>query len=135
AWQGGDEPVTARAAPPRLAAVRTPAWGNADAAQQALFESNCIALREAGARIENVDLPESFAAADDATRVIQLAEIARNFADLYERANDRMSETFRALIERGSRIQAADYQHALDVQRALQRSLAQFAAGYDAIVT
>jgi Asp-tRNA(Asn)/Glu-tRNA(Gln) amidotransferase A subunit family amidase len=135
AWQGGDEPIAVSPAPPRLAAVRTPAWDKADAAQRALFESNCNALREAGARVEHVELPEPFAAADDATRVIQLAEIARNFADLYERAKDRMSGTFRTLVERGARIPAADYQHALEVQRALQQSFAQFVAGYDAIVT
>jgi amidase len=135
AWQGDDEPITASAAPPRLASVRTSLWNKADPAQQALFESNCAALRDAGARVADVELPKRFAEADEATRLIQLAEIARNFADLYERARDRMSDTFRALVERGSRIAAADYEGAIELQRALQRSLARFLDDYDAIVT
>jgi len=135
AWHGSDEPLAPSGAPPRLAAVHTPAWHKADRVQQALFESHCVTLRDAGARIEEVELPQAFAAADEATRVIQATEIARNFADLYERAADRMSETFRALVERGSRTQASDYENALDVQRRLQRTLGDFLAGYDAIVT
>jgi len=136
AWQGGDDPLTAsRVASPRLAAVRTPAWNKADPAQQALFEANCAILRGAGAQVEPIELAEAFAAADDATRLIQLTEIARNFADLYERERDRMSETFRALVERGSRTPASDYENALEVQRTLQHSLERFLDGYDAIVT
>jgi Asp-tRNA(Asn)/Glu-tRNA(Gln) amidotransferase A subunit family amidase len=135
-WKGGDESLTyGRTASPRLAAVRTPAWNRADPAQQALFEANCATLRDAGAHVEAIELPEAFAAADEATRVIQLTEIARNFADLYERARDRMSETFRALVERGARTPASDYENALDVQRTLQHSLGRFLDGYDAIVT
>ena len=136
AWQGSDEPLMAsHDALPRLAAVRTPAWNKADRQQQALFDANCAALRKAGAHVEAIELPASFAAADEATRVIQLTEIARNFAELYERARDRMSETFRALVERGARTPATDYEHALDLQRTLQHSLGEFLVGYDAIIT
>ena len=134
-WHGGDEPLTPSEAPPRFAAVRTPAWHKADRAQQAMFESQCLTLRDAGAHVEEVELPEPFAAADEATRVIQSTEIARNFAGLYERARNRMSETFRALVERGLRTLESDYRNALDVQGSLQRSLTEFLAGYDAIVT
>ncbi|MEO8303703.1 MAG: amidase [Betaproteobacteria bacterium] len=134
-WPGSDAPIAPCASPPRLAAVRTPAWSKADGAQHALFESNCVALRRAGATLEEIELPEPFTAADGVTRVIQLAEIARNFADLHASSRDRMSETFRALYERGARIGATEYEEALGVRGALRRALAQFFGSYDAIVT
>jgi Asp-tRNA(Asn)/Glu-tRNA(Gln) amidotransferase A subunit family amidase len=135
AWRGGAEPIASSPHPPRLAAVRTPAWNRADAAQQSLFEANCSALREEGARVEDVELPDAFAAADDATRTIQIAEIARNFAALYDSDKDRMSATFRALVERGARVATREYERALDVRSALRQALAVFLARYDAIVT
>jgi Asp-tRNA(Asn)/Glu-tRNA(Gln) amidotransferase A subunit family amidase len=134
-WSGGDAPIAPSLRPPRLAAVRSPAWGRADAAQKELFDANCAALRRAGARIESAELAEDFAAADEATRTIQLAEIARNFAGLHARSRERMSDTFRALYERGARIAQTDYKRALAVQAALTRSLAAFLADYDGIVT
>jgi len=135
AWSGGAQPITSPAHPPRLAAVRTPAWDKADAAQQALFAANCVALRGAGADVADIDLPDAFDEADAVTRTLQVAEIARNFGALYESDRHRMSATFRALVERGARVTTRDYECALDVRGALQQSLAAFLAGYDAIVT
>lgn len=135
AWQGSAERVTASSMAPRLAAVRTPSWNAAEPEQRALFESSCTALRDAGADIEEVELPEVFAAADAAARVIQRVEIGRNFADLYEREGRRMSETFRTLVKIGLGITAEDYRRELDLQSELRRLLASFLAGYDAIIT
>jgi Asp-tRNA(Asn)/Glu-tRNA(Gln) amidotransferase A subunit family amidase len=134
-WSGDDDAIRAAGRAPRLAAVRTPAWCKADATQQALFEMNCRALGDAGALVDAVELPRAFDDADEATRTIQLAEIARNFADLYERSGERMTATFRALCERGAAIEHGDYQRALDLRTSLQQALAGFIGAYDAIVT
>ncbi len=134
-WKGSDEPIAARREPPRLAAVRSPAWSKASPAQQALFDADCARLREGGARIDEVELPPAFDAADDATRAIQLAEIARNFAELHALSRDRMSATFRALYERGAKVDAARYAQARATQGALRAELDALLAGYDAIVT
>jgi amidase len=120
---------------PRLAAVRSPAWHLADATQQSLFEANCAALRAAGAQVEAVELPEAFDTANDAARIIQLAEIGRNFAALHSAHAPRMSATFRDLCERGMQVTALDYWEALDVRAALRAGLADMLAGFDAIVT
>lgn len=120
---------------PRLAAVRSPLWPLADATQQALFETDCATLRAAGARVEAIELPEDFAAANEAARVIQLAEIAHNFRTLYERQSAQMSDTFRALCERGMRVRAVDYWQALGLRDALRRSINRTLEAFDAIIT
>ena len=123
--------------PPRLVAVRSPAWELADAVQQSLFATNCDALRAAGAEVEVVELPEAFDRANDAARTIQLAEIGRNFAALHAAHASRMSATFRLLCEQGMQVAALDYLEALDVRAALRARLADLlhALGADAIVT
>jgi len=128
-------PIAERGVAPRLAAIRSPAWSKAGADQQALFESDCASLRKVGAHVEDVELPHAFVAADDATRVVQLAEIARNFADLYATQRERMSATFRALFERGAGIGAAQYEEARTVQASLRHELARVLEAYDGVVT
>jgi Asp-tRNA(Asn)/Glu-tRNA(Gln) amidotransferase A subunit family amidase len=123
------------AAAPRIAAIRSPLWSAAEAAQRDLFESNCETLRAAGAQLDYVELPQEFNDADRAARVIQLAEIARNFTTLYASAADRMSATFRESCERGMRVTAVEYLQALDARSALRRALAQTFAAFDGIVT
>jgi Asp-tRNA(Asn)/Glu-tRNA(Gln) amidotransferase A subunit family amidase len=120
---------------PRLAAVRSPAWDLADASQQSLFEANCAALRAAGARVEVVELPQAFESGNDAARIIQLAEIGRNFAALHAADAARMSATFRGLCERGMQVTARAYWEALDVRTVLRARLADMLATFDAIVT
>lgn len=120
---------------PRLAAVRSPAWPLADGAQQVLFEDNCAALRRAGAKVDAVELPDAFETAHQAARVIQLAEIGRNFAALHAEHAARMSDTFRALCERGMQVGALDYLKALDTRTALRRLLGDVLGAFDAIVT
>lgn len=134
-WEGGGGALAPLAAPPRLAALRTPAWDLADVAQHELFEANCEALRRVGAQIHHVELPASFAAADAATRTLQLAELARNFFEINARSRDLMSDTFRALYDRGARVGATEYEDALGVQKTLTPALTAFLGGYDAVVT
>jgi Asp-tRNA(Asn)/Glu-tRNA(Gln) amidotransferase A subunit family amidase len=115
--------------------VRSPAWDLADASQQSLFEANCAALRAAGARVEVVELPQAFESGNDAARIIQLAEIGRNFAALHAADAARMSATFRGLCERGMQVTARAYWEALDVRTVLRARLADMLATFDAIVT
>jgi Asp-tRNA(Asn)/Glu-tRNA(Gln) amidotransferase A subunit family amidase len=123
------------AAPPRIAAVRSPAWDRADEFQRALFDANCAALRAAGASVEAVELPAVFNRADEAARTIQMAEVAYEFRTFDEHARARMSAKFRALIERGEQCSAFDYLGALELRTAMLDSLAESQSGYDAIVT
>ena len=118
--------------PPRLAAVRTPAWSAADEAQQRLFESNCAALRKAGASVVPVELPGPFDQAIGATRVLQLSEMARNYRDL---PAERLSAGLRDLCEQGRRYSAGDYRDARELRERLREALPRVLEGFDAIVT
>jgi Asp-tRNA(Asn)/Glu-tRNA(Gln) amidotransferase A subunit family amidase len=121
--------------PPRLAAVRSPSWPLAEPAQRELFEANCRTLRARGARVEAVELVPPFERGNDATRAIQLVEIARNFAALKAKEGERMSATFRALCARGEGIADDEYREALGVRDELRQALERLFADFDAIVT
>lgn len=130
---GGEVGELAR--PPRLAAVRTPYWAQAECAQQQLFEANCAALRDAGADVEFVDLPSGFGRANDVGALIQAVEAARHFAGLRARNGDLMSPEFRALCDRGAMIAADDYEAALSARTSMRNAIAPMLRKYDAIVT
>lgn len=120
---------------PRLAAVRSPVWPLAEAAQQALFERNLGALRQAGAAVEEIDLGAGFARAHEMLRRIMYVEGARTLTALQERHRDRLSATLNRLIDEGRQIAESDYREALAYRATLQSELQRLLASYDAIVT
>lgn len=123
------------ARPPRLAAVRTAHWAEAEPAQQRLFESNCSTLHAAGAVVDFVELPEEFDGANEVAALIQAVEAARHFRELRASKGELMSHEFRGLCDRGAAIAIAEYEAALAAQSALRQALAPILRDYDAIVT
>lgn len=122
--------------PPRLAAVRTPAWALAEPAQQAAFDAQCALLGQAAGReIPFVELPASFGRNAQVTSIIQAYEIARNFHDVNQRSGHLFSASFRALYERGNALSQQDYEDALGLRGELCRELEAFLSQWDAIVT
>jgi len=121
--------------PPRLAAVRTAHWAQAELPQQQRFEVDCRALRAAGAAVEFIDLPAGFELANDTAALIQAVEAARHFGRLRAAKGELMSPDFRGLCDRGAAISGADYETALATQASLRRMLAPVLRDYDAIVT
>jgi Asp-tRNA(Asn)/Glu-tRNA(Gln) amidotransferase A subunit family amidase len=121
--------------PPRLAAVRTAHWAQAEPSQQQRFEADCGLLRAAGAAVEFVDLPAGFERANEFAAMIQAVEAARHFGELRATKAEQMSAEFRALCDRGAAIAGADYDAALAAQASLRRALAPLLRDYDAIVT
>ena len=75
--------IAARSAPPRLAAVRTPVWDQAEEHAKQNFGENIQTLRKGGARVEEVELPEIFNLAHRAIRTIMAVEAALNLEELY----------------------------------------------------
>jgi Asp-tRNA(Asn)/Glu-tRNA(Gln) amidotransferase A subunit family amidase len=64
------------------------------------------------------------------------AEMAVNLRREYERGRDRLSEKLRALIERGQKVTAVDYQRALAQIAPVHESFLElFEQRYDAILT
>jgi len=127
--------ISTVAAPPRLAAVRSPVWHLAEEAQRQMFAQNIDALRGTGAVVEEVELPESFAQAHAALRTIMAYEAARFFADLQRRNRNRISARLNELLDEGALIGEAEHGAALDTRRLLQRDFAAFMNAYDAVIT
>jgi len=69
-------------AAPVIGFCKTWEWDRTDAAMQAAFEATRATLASAGARIVDVQLPDSFRGLLDAHRMVAWYEIARGFADI-----------------------------------------------------
>jgi len=123
----GDPPL-----PPRFAFVRTPAWKDAEPVTTEAFAELAEAL---GERASEVELGESFERAYDMHRTVMAVEMAHNLHRDYERAGDALSETLRALIERGRKVLAVDYASALAGSAPLNAMLDSVFDEYDAILT
>ncbi len=118
--------------PPTLALIKTPVWEQADAAMRDGLGELAEAL---GDRVQEVTLPADFAAAYDQHRTIMAVDFARSFAKLYESGRDRMSDNFVAIIERGHKVSALDYQAALDAQSDLNNHLDEIFDAFDGLIT
>ena len=121
--------------PPRLAAVRTPAWPLADADQQDNFTQSIATLRKAGAAIEAATLPDAFAQAHDILRTIMHYEGARAFAHLQAQHRDRLSAEINRLIDDGLLIPESAYHAALESRTRRRGELGDFMHRYDAVLT
>lgn len=121
--------------PPRLAAVRTPAWSLVDADQQENFTRSIAVLRRAGASIEAAVLPDAFAAAHDIHRTIMHYEGARAFAHLQQQHRELLSAEINRLIDEGLKIAEPAYHAALESRTRLRGELGDFMHRYDAVLT
>lgn len=121
--------------PPRLAAVRTPAWPLADAAQQEIFTQAIARMRRAGAVVEVAVLPEAMSRAHDLHRTIMYYEGARSFAHLQAQQRHRLSTEINRLIDEGLLIEEHAYHVALESRTRLRGELGDFMNRYDAVLT
>jgi Asp-tRNA(Asn)/Glu-tRNA(Gln) amidotransferase A subunit family amidase len=96
--------------PPLLGFVKTPLWDRVPPDARDAFGELVDAL---GARVVELELPQSSLAALDLHRTIMEAEMAANLAAEYERGRERLSASLRSQLERGRAVTAFDYQKAL----------------------
>ena len=96
--------------PPRLAFVKTPMWDQASSDTQNAFAELVESL---GDRVTEVTLPEQFAEGVELLQLIMEADLALSFAPEYERGQLQLSPALRAMLERGRRHLAVDYNRAL----------------------
>ena len=119
--------------PPRFAFVPTPVWNKADAETHEAFEGLAEELGEACFKF---DLPDRYAAAWDAQRVIMATEMAHNLGRLVDKSGDLISKTMRDLIEEGRKTTAVRYLAAVAEAEPLRQSLNQlFQQECTAIIT
>lgn len=120
-----EEPAVA----PRFAFVRTPMWDKADAEARAAIEELAGELNA-----EEAELPDSYAGAWEAQRVIMAADMAHNLGHLADKGP--VSEKFAALIAEGRAVSAAQYLAALrDARHYAEDLVGVFEQVADAILT
>jgi len=118
--------------PPKLAFVKSPFWDRADEDTQEGFAELAEAL---GEFCEEVDLPPHFDDGEELHRTLLGADLAKNFAELYERAKDQLSDNLCAFIKKGQKVLAVDYNRAIDRREMLNDGLDDIFGEYDAILT
>jgi Asp-tRNA(Asn)/Glu-tRNA(Gln) amidotransferase A subunit family amidase len=116
----------------RLAFVKTPAWGQADADTREAFGELVAHL---GGNIVEFELPEMFHDAVAIHRTIMEADLAASFEREYAGGGERLSPILREMIERGQKVPTADYNRALGRIPTLCRELDKVFERYEAIVT
>ena len=117
---------------PRLAFVRTPIWDKADATTRAAFEGlPSVSVRAC----ITVDLPDRFAGAWEAQRVIMAADIAHNLGRVVDKGGEAVSKRLRDLVEDGRKVSASQYLAALEQARALRAAFDDLFDECNAIVT
>ena len=122
-------------AAPRLAVVRFEKWSKAEAEQQQLFDAAVTTLREAGAIVQELELPELDHANWSAINTILASEAALIFADLVERFPDRTSDRLKELVRIGKAHSAYDYLAAKARQEKLRSAFPSQMSGFDAVLT
>ncbi len=117
---------------PMLAFVRGPFWSRADLEARQAIESFVGAL---GDRIETVDLPVGFAAAEEALSRMMSYGVAQAYRDDFLRSGGEMSDVLVRIIKQGQALSAADFREARAVRDRLKSEYDSIAARYQAIVT
>lgn len=93
--------------PPRLALCRTGEWPKAEPSTRALLEAVARALRDAGAAVEELELPPEFDGLPDAQRDLQAVEASRSFRALCAEHGPRLSRVLLDLVAAGERVTPA----------------------------
>ncbi|MBT8437361.1 MAG: amidase [Gammaproteobacteria bacterium] len=123
-------------AEPRFAFVRTPVWDQVEPATKDGLRELIDAVNERQQEtIDILDLPAPFAELHEDHRQVMEADLARNFADEYERGKAELSTVLREMIERGQQVSASDYESALAKMQDYDAFLEEIFDEYDAILT
>jgi Asp-tRNA(Asn)/Glu-tRNA(Gln) amidotransferase A subunit family amidase len=120
---------------PRLAVVRSPVWDFAQRAQREMLAANAGTLADAGAQVDEVELPPAFADAHQVHRIILAYEGARHFGELQRRHRGQMSARFNELLDEGATIAEPKYRAALSAAQTLRGDFRRILEPYDAVIT
>jgi Asp-tRNA(Asn)/Glu-tRNA(Gln) amidotransferase A subunit family amidase len=120
---------------PRLAVVRFAKWSRAEPEQQHVFDAAIAKLRDAGAMLQELELPDLDQANWSAVNTILTSEGAFIFGGLVERYPDRTSDPLKSLVQTGRAHGAIDYLAAKATQEKLRFEFVMSISGFDAVLT
>jgi len=121
---------------PRIGICRTPGWGAADGATQALIEQSAARLAAAGASVAEVSFAPEFANIIEHHRRIFNYEAARNYAYEYDEHHDLVSQVLRdTVLTPGRQLPLEAYVEAIETAEAFRRHLDDIFGGVDVLLT
>jgi amidase len=124
------------AAPPVIALARAPWSGRAEPAMQRALESTAARLRSAGAAVDELELPASFAAVVAAQETIFAGEAARGFErELREHGELIGAEMRERLLVPGAKVSDAQLEEARQLVASARTQLAHVVRGADVLLT
>jgi Asp-tRNA(Asn)/Glu-tRNA(Gln) amidotransferase A subunit family amidase len=143
-WDGRDEVSYRRAQqsllaplaqdfeqPPRLAFWRTPAWSVAEPATHDAFAE---LVEELGDYCQTIDLPAECNALPVHQGIVQSAENAAWYGDIYDRYPNQLSPAMRDRLAKGMQESARSYLEALTARARLYRHMTDLFERFDAVI-
>ncbi|MBI4200551.1 MAG: amidase [Chloroflexi bacterium] len=121
--------------PPRIGVVREFFYPQTTEEVRQHTDAVVVTLQEAGARVEEVKLPATFAVHEAARELVNYAELAAFHHPTFVRQPEAYAPLIRRAIEAGYLYPAADYLHAQRVRRRFRRDLEEMVRGWDALIT
>lgn len=122
--------------PPRMGFCRTALWSRLEPGTAQLLEASAIQLAEAGATVEDVELPSAFDHISDMHRTISSFEFSRNFTYEIEHHWEAISEPLRrGRLATGMACDFGTYRDARREVEACRRKLDEILASYDVFLT
>jgi amidase len=122
-------------APLRLAFMPWPPDGGLEPQMERAFEDCVARLRSSGIAVESLDVPASFAALPDATRLVMKFEAARLHETLFRKHGAAMGAQLARVLEEGLATGEADYRAALQQLAAARAEFAQVSQEHPVWVT
>ena len=120
---------------PRLAWLGDFPWTHVDADTRDALAAASARLRESGAEVVAVTIPEIWRDADVIHRTIMMYEAATHLSGVQDRERARLSAKLNAAIDEGRATPRGDYATAMARRDAAIRAFAEWLARFDAIVT
>ena len=121
---------------PHFAFIRSPVWEQVDQDTKDGLRELVEASNQAQAKtIDIVDMPDSFAELHEDHRKVMECDLARSFADEYQRGKAQLSSVLCEMIERGQQVSDDDYNDALARMKGYNDYLGEVFEDYDAILT
>ena len=119
----------------RIAVCRSPFWDQAEPATQAAFMEGARRLRDAGAYVVDLELPDAFAALGKVQGQIMRAEGRSSFLSEYRQAADRLHPSIRAIVENREGLSRQELRAAYDQAAEARAAFDLIAPGFDAVFT
>jgi Asp-tRNA(Asn)/Glu-tRNA(Gln) amidotransferase A subunit family amidase len=124
------------AVPPKLALLRQYPWTrDPDPAAAQALDSSAARLRDQGATVTALEIPEAFRSVDRVHRTIMMFEAAANLGALQARERARLSAELNAALDEGRAIARADYEEALRRRVACIDFFTEWQASFDAVLS